>query len=401
MSDSWEEEDTWGEDRYRRLKEPLEIRLSIQQTKLGNGSRCRADASHLLRELLDLPQEKRHRALSQTRFQEPCLLALLLESGHALLPFKPKEAVELTTLAADLGCLLNPQGTLEVAEGLSRALCLLGTAQRLAGNFAGADATFERASRLGITPTERARFCRALALLRWDQGRTEEAVALLSQSSVRFAEGLDFQELAVSRALSGQLCLEEGILHRAAADLCQASQDLTEFSRPWLAAKTWLGLAFCYADNGKIGKARSARQRAWAFLGRVKDERALLELHWLEGRVAHLLGDLADAEALLEDVRRQLMSRWRFLPETTLVTLDLGLLWMAMGREHKLGFLIDEIALSFSGTVGLDLALDSLISNPIEDSAAEKLRREILRGMAPMLRLAFRLQGLLQPVLFA
>jgi tetratricopeptide (TPR) repeat protein len=401
MSNSWEDEETWEEDRHRRFREPLEIRFSIQQAKPGNHSERGADARQLLSELLDIPQAKRQLALKRSKFHEPCLLELLLECGHAALPFEPHQAVELTILAADLGSLLNPHGTLEIAEGLSRALCLLGTAQRLVGDLAAAEVAFERASRLGITPTERGLFCRALALLRWDQGRTEEAVALLSQSSVRFAEALDFQELAVCRALSAQLCLEEGLLHRAAADFCQAAQDFTGFSRPWLAAQTWLGLALCYADNGKMGKARSARQRAWAFLGQVKDERALLNLHWLEGRVAHLLGDLADAEALLEDVRRQLMSRWRFLPETTLVTLDLGLLWMVMGKEHKLGPLLDEIALSFAGMVGLDLALDSLVFDSVDDPAAEKLRREILKGMAPMLRLAFRLQGLLQPVFFA
>jgi tetratricopeptide (TPR) repeat protein len=390
-----DDEDTWDEERYRSVQEPLEIRFSIQPSRPGSGPERRQNAQRLLAELLEMPEETRRRRLRERQFHDPCLLELLLEMGHAALPFDVRRAVELTTLAADLGSLLQQHGALEENEGLARALCLMGTARRLVGDLAIADAAFEQAGRLVVSLTERGLFCRALALLRWDQGRTEEVVALLHQGGQRFAEALDFQELAVCRALLGLFHIEEGQLSRAALFLAQASQDLPGFHRPWLAAQTWLGLALCHATSENLEKARSARQRARAFYREVKDENALLSMHWLEGRGAYLLGETA----LLEGVRRKLIAR-HLLPEAALITLDLCVLRLATGRGHEVGSLVEEIATSFAGNPGLDLALGALAQTV--EGGAGPLSPEIWSGMAPILRLAFRLQGArLQPVPFA
>lgn len=132
----------------------------------------------------------------------------------------------------------------------------------------------------------------------------------------------------------------------------------------------------------------------------MKEERALLPLYWLEGRIASLLGDVPEAGALLEEVWRKLIGR-RCLPEVTLVTLDLGLLWLVTDRAHEVGSLVEEIATTFAGSPGLDLALGTL-RHHVEDAAAGRLSPEIWGGLAPILRLAFRLQGVpLQPVPFA
>jgi tetratricopeptide (TPR) repeat protein len=400
MTKPLEEEETWDEEPYRRVSKPLTLQIAVQTAGSQAGPELREGAQRLLAELLELPAEERLRGVRERRFHRPALLDLLLEVSHAALPFDLVRAVEMTALAVQVASRLPRQGGPEENAGLCRAFCLAGTARRLVGDVAMADAVFQQAGPLAVTVTERGLFCRALALLRWDQGRMEEALALLQQAEQRFVEALDFPETAVCRALLGLLHLDEGRIVRAASCLAQASQELPESHRSWLAAQAWLGLALCWAAGGKLRKARSARQRAWSFYGEVRDERALSWLHWLEGRGAHLLGDHEEAEALLGEVRRTMIVR-RYLPEATLATLDLALVWLNRGRGDEVAGLVEEIAAIFAGSPGLELALDGL-AQPGEDAAAGRLRPEAWSAMAPVLRLAFRLQGVpLQPLPFA
>ncbi len=117
-------------------------------------------------------------------------------------------------------------------------------------------------------------------------------------------------------------------------------------------------------------------------------------------------GELEGDEALCRSLclsgsaRRKAIDR-RWLPEATLLTLDLGLLWLGTGREREVDALIEEIATTFAEAPGLDLALGGL-AHAAEDATAGRLNPEIWNGMASMLRLAFRLQGIpLRPVPFA
>ena len=91
----------------------------------------------------------------------------------------------------------------------------------------------------------------------------------------------------------------------------------------------------------------------------------------------------------------------RLLPEATLATLDLALVWLNRGRGAEVGGLVEELAATFAGSPGLELALDGL-AQPGEDAVAGRLSPAAWSAMAPVLRLAFRLQGVpLQPLPFA
>lgn len=400
MTRPWEDEETWEEEPYRRVGKPLRVEVWVRPAGSRSGPEAREDARRLLEELLGLTAEERLRELLGERFRRPELLDLLLELSHAALPFDLSRAVELASLATEIGLRLPRTGGPEETAGACRALCLAGTARRLVGQLAVADAAFQQAAPLAATVPERGWFCRALALLRWDQGRMEEALALFQQAEQRFAEVQDFPEVAVCRALLGLLHLDEERIARAASCLAQASQDLPESPRPWLAAQTWLGLSICWAAGGRLGKARSARQRAWSLYSEVKDERALSWIHWMEGRGAHLLGEREEAEALLGEVRRTMIGR-RHLPEAALATLDLSLVWLDLGRGAEIAGLVEELAATFAGSPGLDLALSGL-AQPGAHAVDGRLAPEAWRALGPVLRLAFRLQGpSLQPVPFA
>ena len=95
-----------------------------------------------------------------------------------------------------------------------------------------ADAAFEKAGRLAVSAPERGFFGRALALLRWDQGRSEEAIALLQQAGKRFAEAEDAQEQALCSALLGLLYVEEMRTALATPCLRQAAEDLSAAAGP-------------------------------------------------------------------------------------------------------------------------------------------------------------------------
>lgn len=124
-----------------------------------------------------------------------------------------------------------------------------------------------------------------------------------------------------------------------------------------------------------------------------------MSLYWLEGRGAALAGDMVDAEHLLAAVRDEMIAR-RFLPEATLSTIDLGLVWSPTGRGGEVGGLVEELAAVFAGSPGFDLALETL-SPFAEDAPGGQLDREIWSCVSPALRMAFRHQGVpLRPVPF-
>ncbi|HEX9940666.1 MAG TPA: hypothetical protein VGG03_01520 [Thermoanaerobaculia bacterium] len=357
----------------------------------------------LLGELMAEAEEERKERVQEERFHSLELYELLLEEGRAALPFEPRRANELATLGAELGVRLGERGMLAPeaeSEGLSRALCLTATARRLVGDVDAAEALLERAQCLTLEAAGRGRFCRALGLLRWDQGRIPEAVALLHHGLLLFGQARKGREEAACRALLGLLHVEEGEAERGAPLLQRACRALERADEAWLAARCGLGLALCFAAAGEPEKAKRARESAWKLYGGVRNEDALFALYWMEGRVAAGAGEATEAGHLLEAVRRKLIAR-RLLPEATLATIDLGLVLTELGRGGEVSAHVEELAARFEGRPGLDLALGALATYA-EDAAAGRLDRHLWTRLAPELRLAFRLQGVgLSPVPFA
>jgi tetratricopeptide (TPR) repeat protein len=406
MSDPLDDEETQDEGGWDCLAGvdcgPVEIQWKARYRKSGAAMGRREEAECLLVELMAVPEEERLARLEEPRFQDPLLFEVLVEAGHARLLSDPKGAQDTLGLASRLMALLSergwPLGREIGSEGLCRALCLAGTARRLLGDLTWAENAFERAADVVSSAQSRGFFCRALAVLRWDQGRSEEATALLHQARRRFSEAGDFKDQTACVALLGLLCLDEGQT-REAAELLQAAAELDSGGRPWLGAQVWLGRAFCFAAAGERNKAKAARETAWKLYGEVTPEEALLSLYWLEGRGAALVGDIADAANLFDAVRQKRIEQG-CLPEATLTTIDLGLARHAVGRKGGTGALVEELGVAFEGRPGLDFALGTLWRF-VEDLEAGRPDEKLWRFMGPALRLGFRLQGVpLRPVPF-
>jgi tetratricopeptide (TPR) repeat protein len=169
------------------------LTLQAVQRNLAAAFADRENTAALFQELLARPRETRLEALeSEEAFASPGLGHALLDRAEALLPENPREAGHLAALAAQIGSRLPAPWSLLDRESLQgRARSLEGEALRRQGGMAPARIAHRRAFRhlevLPVGSVERADFCRYLARLRRDQGRDDEALALLARALERFA----------------------------------------------------------------------------------------------------------------------------------------------------------------------------------------------------------------------
>jgi len=99
---------------------------------------------------------------------------------------------------------------LENREGQAHALCGLAHARRLGGDLSGAEQALSEAMIFACCAGEEAELGRALALLRWEQGRMLEARALLVEAEALWADDEEPHEEAACRVLRALLAVEKG-----------------------------------------------------------------------------------------------------------------------------------------------------------------------------------------------
>jgi tetratricopeptide (TPR) repeat protein len=334
------------EERLPRLIEQADERL--------------AEAAELLDDLLCYAPDQQSKVLGEPKFHSRLLLELLFERSRAAQPLDPRRAEALASLAAELGLRLF-RGDLEGEEAAllqSRAANLAGNARRLLGQPDAAESALGRSAHfLAFTwgqSLEGVSLCRYLGLLRWEQGRLDEAEALLRQSARSFGELVLPCEEAASRALLGLLSLERNRTGRAIRLLQASRPALDPEARPWLTVRAGLSLALGLAEAGRLDQARqvlaeTAQHKPW-----VTDEREQTRLSWLEGQVLARLGQPEEAEPLLDTARRRLFAEHR-LPEVALCSLDLAVLLVAAGRASELPRLVRDIEATFAAEPALDV----------------------------------------------
>ncbi len=359
-------------------------------------------AEQLLGELLACPLEERAALLEKERFRSSELLDLLLEECQAALPFEPARGEELLAAVSTLGRYFEQEGATELGfelERKGRAVCLRGTARRLVGDHRGAEAAFDHAAFMEVGRGAQAFFCRSLGLLRWDQGRYEEATALVRHAARRYEESECVEEMAVCLALEGILGVDQMAFLEAAPVLEAALEELDGERRPWLVCQASLSLALCRLKQNQILQARALWAGAGLYRASVPAE-ARVGLDWLAGTVAAGLGDGAGAEALLRPARQAFLAA-RQLPEATLATIDLGELLVKAGRQPELEPLVEEVEAAFEGGPGLEVTLGGL-EWLVVDAKAGVLEVPAWLGMRSALRLLWHHQGVFfQPVPFA
>ena len=289
----------------------------------------------------------------------------------------------------------------EAVAALPRAFGLGANARRLRQDVTGADAMLAKAAPFLEFPGERAQYSRIAALVRWEQGRADEADALLRNAVRLFAEEDFVPEEACCKGLLGLLQMEQRGLGDPLPALLDGWVEMSRESRPALALRVVLSAAVCLAERGQMDRARMKLREGWRLLSEVGDPRELLRASWLEARALGRLGDREEALQMLESVRLRL-----FLEpspaEAALVSIDLGLVLAESGRAAEIKALADALRKSFPDEAPLIVATGGLLRFAELALDAEPGLSALARhAIATMLR-TFRVARLdLQPMPFA
>jgi DNA-binding Lrp family transcriptional regulator len=390
------DDDETHEGPYDRIWRNLEL----SPEKVAERVRRREAAGKLFAELANVPPAGQAELLRQARFQNLDLLDLLLESSQEAQPAEASRAEELSHLAARLAAGLAEEEP-EAAAALPRAFCLGANARRLLQDVEGADAMLARAAPFVEFPGERALYCRVAALVRWEQGRADEADALLRHGARLFGEeGLAGEE-ACSRGLLGLLQMEQTGMGDPLPALLDGWSEMGREVRPALALRVGLAAAVSLAERGQADRARSTLREAWRLFAEIQGSRELLRASWLEARVLGRLGEREEALQILESVRLRL-----FLEpspaEAALVSIDLGLVLAESGRAAEIESLAKALRKSFPDEAPLIVATGGLLHFAELALEAEPGLRSLARhAMATMTR-TFRVARLsLRPLPFA
>lgn len=223
---------------------------------------------------------------------------------------------------------------LKRSEGLRlRARCLVGNARRLLVDWEGAEGCFQKAlSFLVDAPAfEQAFFYQMLAALREDQGRFEEALALLNRAVFLFGANEVGREASFCFARIGFIHLKKSDPGRAMkAFTAVRAQTASDVSLKILYAQVDLGRAACLAAAGLKDQAAVMLERGRTYRRGIRRHDQKIFLEWLDCRIAVQVGELETAIPRLEAVCRWLLGN-RPYSEIFLGSLDLILAYSKKG----------------------------------------------------------------------
>ena len=301
----------------------------------------------LIDEVLALPPAEWAAAIRTPVCRSAIVLEVLLVRTELEQPAAPGRSVALAHLAGRLAPAVRC-GSLDELTTLAevRAASLEGNALRLLGRREEADVCLAAAGRSLALCRSQSRekgvwWC-YLGLLRWEQGRLDEAEPLLRQAARYFGElGIPGLE-APARVLLGLLCLERGELRRAVRLLQSGRAALAATLYPWLDVRAGLGLATSLAGLGNKGLARDVFQETLPHYARVHDDREEVRMRWLEGRLATQLGRRDDASSLLSRALRLLLAE-PCPADATLCFLDLAVVLVESKKGDEVPALLQEI----------------------------------------------------------
>ena len=135
---------------------------------------------------------------------------------------------------------------------------------------------------------------------------------------------------------SGHLDPERGLACiRRALPLLDAARE------PRIELCAWHDLAWYLNDAGESDEALAVLEQARPIYARFPDSYTQLRLHWLEGRIASSLGELADAESVLRQVWDEFRAR-DLHHELVLLSIDLAEVLVKKGDMDRAAELVGQ-----------------------------------------------------------
>lgn len=252
----------------------------------------------------------------------------LLEAGRWHMRTEPAEAIDVVRLAITVAERLDPAtlGEQRVADLLARAWAALGNVKRIAADFEGARRAFNEAWRIAAggtgDPLEAAHIIGLEASYIKDIGEFETAESTLEEALEIYRKARDPHQqgriLLQMGDVIGYVNPERGLAHiRKALALIDTARD------PRLELCAQHDLAKFLNESGRAEGALVILDRARPLYKKFQDDFTQLRLHWLEGKIAANLGDLAGAESILGQLWEELRVR-DLNQEVVLVSIDLA-----------------------------------------------------------------------------
>lgn len=312
-----------------------------------------------------------------TRMHTWGLYDRLLEKCGEMGFHAPGYAAEIAHLALTVVELLDPAryGADRIADFRAGGLAALGNAKRLGSDFAGAEIAFrhaheELAHGTG-DPLEEAHLLSLQASWQKDLGSFERAVEILDRAAEIYRglndSHLEGRILLQQSATIGFVQPEKGI------ELAQNGLALIDSLRdPRLELCGRHQLAQFLNDAGKPQAALAMLEISRPLYAQFKDPWTRTRLHWLEGKIARNLGDLAEAEETFKRLWFDLQEP-AYAHELTLLSLDLAETYVARGKHEEALELVEEFVplLRDWGMHTEGLATWLLMRRAIEERRAE------------------------------
>jgi tetratricopeptide (TPR) repeat protein len=314
------------------------------------------------------------------------LLKKSLEAGFE----DPGHAVNLAELAVRIAQHLDdaydPHWVLDLC---AKAWAYLGNARRVFGEFRSAESAFREAegflsaSMTGNVAIE-AEVTYLKASLRREQRRFGEALSLLDHAIDLYRELDEPHRVGRTEVKKAKVLEESGDLTGAIELLPQALDLLDPDREPQLAVYGRHNLVWCLTTAGRHEEAHERLPAVRVLFERHAKPIDVVRLRWAEGRIAHGLGDLAEAEGLFREVQQQFFER-RMGYDAALVSLDLAALYAQQGRTAEIKRLAVEIMPVFESR---DVHREALAALIMFQHAAEEERLTV--GLAHQIAAAVK-----------
>ncbi len=311
-------------------------------------ARERREAAKLLAELAEQSATRQLLLiLNSRRYCNWFLCEALIERAFEAVSTDPQAGLGQAEAAVALASrLVATKGDEPVNRDLlGRAWAVLGNARRVQSDLAGAEEALEHAfvelEKGSGDPLEESTAARLLGTLRRDQRRFEEAVKSYDRA-MRCARAAGDSHLAGRALLEKATTLgEAGQPTKEIEGLRNALLLLDGDREPRLQLVAQHNLTWALKECGRLDEALASLQEILplhALSGRAMD---LLQLRWLEGKLAQAQGELERAEAAFREVFEGFLDRQ--LPfDVALAALDLASIYCEQGRFAEMKRLTAE-----------------------------------------------------------